>query len=887
MNGMDERKQLHKDDRGSALAMIIVIIAFIAILASVLMFASYAGYKMRLVDKQGTNNFYTAETVLDEINVGLQREVSEALSVAYEEVMTNYSAEGSASERNQALRKVYFAELKNRLQMGADPAMNDPTVDPGKYSVNKLRSYLTDASRGDAPEDEKGSRKAFEEERATYGAIVESDIGADDDDSVSYEMDINNTRLLLKDLRVSYINQSGYVSMISTDVRIDLPPFTFAQAAAMPALETCSLIADDTLFLCNTTAGGDIHFKGDVYAGQIYIGDPSETWPAVRNNEKDGTVASAVSSDRISPACTPALATSVSFENLDGTETVNPALIISRNNIELGAGSLLCSQSNGGAKDSVELWGRNLNLYSATADLSGSVNLKDDLTLAGKGSVATLAGEYNGFGYLNTAGVKDVGEGEEESGYEGEKTKKEDGSTPDDAEDGSDVYATPDASSAIVINGRDSVLDLSALERLTICGRAYVATAYDKKNDADASEEVQKNKSNIMMGESLAVKSNQLIYLVPPEAIGCEIERDGTVGDSVFNCNPLTLEQYEEIISNDGGEGEENLYILLDGTKEIPELGNKKLNEYMVQEDVAGGGSAYVPEIIFQQTNAGTLVYLYMRFPDEDTANRYFRDYYGLNKESVDRYTKLYADDIKMAKDSLLYLNVAGNMLTYEGEEGYKIVSSDDSTANLSQAINASSLKDNTFASLCSKLVRVSGPLTLTEKNRTAFENIVDELQVQNVIDAKKSDPAANLGNDAVRIDTLDGTASMVLAGSPDRVYEVALAPDNARVIISRGDVLVNKDFAGLIIAKGSITVAAGADLTIEPVDINDFSNLLMTKVDELGQTNAVGEEVPYYLTNIFADGASYAYSGNAAYDAASSQVSLVDLITYERWIKK
>ena len=513
MNGMDERKQLHKDDRGSALAMIIVIIAFIAILASVLMFASYAGYKMRLVDKQGTNNFYTAETVLDEINVGLQREVSEALSVAYEEVMTNYSAEGSASERNQALRKVYFAELKNRLQMGADPAMNDPTVDPGKYSVNKLRSYLTDASRGDAPEDEKGSRKAFEEERATYGAIVESDIGADDDDSVSYELDINNTRLLLKDLRVSYINQSGYVSMISTDVRIDLPPFTFAQAAAMPALETCSLIADDTLFLCNTTAGGDIHFKGDVYAGQIYIGDPSETWPAVRNNEKDGTVASAVSSDRISPACTPSLATSVSFENLDGTETVNPALIISRNNIELGAGSLLCSQSNGGAKDSVELWGRNLNLYSATADLSGSVNLKDDLTLAGKGSVATLAGEYNGFGYLNTAGVKDVGE--EESGYEGEKTKTEDGSTPDDAEDGSDVYATPDASSAIVINGRDSVLDLSALERLTICGRAYVATAYDKKNDADASEEVQKNKSNIMMGESLAVKSNQLIYLVP------------------------------------------------------------------------------------------------------------------------------------------------------------------------------------------------------------------------------------------------------------------------------------------------------------------------------------------------------------------------------------
>ena len=80
MGGLDARKQLHKDDRGSALAMIIVIIAFIAILATVLMFASYAGYRMRLVDKQGKNTFYTAETVLDEINVGLQKEVSAALS---------------------------------------------------------------------------------------------------------------------------------------------------------------------------------------------------------------------------------------------------------------------------------------------------------------------------------------------------------------------------------------------------------------------------------------------------------------------------------------------------------------------------------------------------------------------------------------------------------------------------------------------------------------------------------------------------------------------------------------------------------------------------------------------------------------------------------------
>ena len=83
------RKKLHKDDRGSAMAMVIVIITFIAILAAILMFISYVGYQMRMLDRAGKDNFYTAETVLDEINVGLQNEVSDAVAKAYENVMTN------------------------------------------------------------------------------------------------------------------------------------------------------------------------------------------------------------------------------------------------------------------------------------------------------------------------------------------------------------------------------------------------------------------------------------------------------------------------------------------------------------------------------------------------------------------------------------------------------------------------------------------------------------------------------------------------------------------------------------------------------------------------------------------------------------------------------
>lgn len=848
MTNADERKQFHKDNKGSAMALVIVIIAFIAILASVLMFAAYAGYRMRLVDEQGKDNFYTAEMVLDEINVGLQREVSQSLSAAYEDIMMNYSLEGSGSERNQRFREKYFEQLREHLQ---------DSTDPTKYDIDLLRSYLTEQSLGDVGHGADGSRKAFEdeskpeEERAKYGAIVESDIGTIDEDGASYLMEYNNTRLLLKDLRVSYVNKSGYVSIISTDIRIDLPDFTFAQAAAMPALTTCSLIADDTLFM----EGGAIEITGDAYAGQMIIGNPSETILG----QADGTVPSAIDGSAIRPDTTELGPADVKLVNLKGAEEADlPSLLISRSNIELSANSSLKVAQEDGVKDKVELWAQNMRLRSAEIDLDGLINLKDDLTLAGKESRATLAGEYSGFGYP----------GEDSGG-----------------EEDADAYASPDASSAIVINGQDTTLDLSGLDRLTISGRAYVAAAADAgRNPAQSTEEAG-NKKNIMMGESVAVKSNQLIYMVPSEALGCEIEKDGTIGDSVYNCNPLTMEQYQEIITNP------DKFVFLDGSREISALGNKKLNEYIDQETVAGGESAYVPEIVFKHTNAGPLVYCYLRFSDEDAANRYFRDYYSLNSQSVDRYTELYAKDIKMSPDTLLYLNMAGNMLVQEeGGGAWNVVGAEAFTGNSQQLEDAAKLKNDVFNSLSVKLVRTSNQLTSAEKSRTAFSNIVSEIELENVLSATHKD--------GVPIKTPDGTCSIVLTtgqvpdgegGMTKQPYTVdSSSDDNVKIVISLGDVVVKRctrPFRGIIIAKGNITLEAGA--VVEPIDVNDFSKILLTKVDELTETQESGEEVYYYLTNIFADGTSYAYSGNAAFDAGSSRVSMTDLISYERWTKK
>ena len=837
MGNADKRKKRGLGDRGSAMVMVIVIIAFVAILASVLMFLSFSGYQMRAADRRTKDNFYTAETVLDEINVGLQGEISDALAKAYSEVMNNFALYRSANERNKVLHELYYKELQEQLQKSAS--------EKDYYSVDKLRTYLSADSRGDGD----GKRETFLSGGATYGAIVESNLEYATEPE-KYKMVVeNNSKLVLKDLKVSYVNESGYISIISTDIRISIPSFNFSQASALPDLEQCCLLADDTLFMGNTSAGGSIVVKGDAYAGQMLVGMPEDPVYSVFDKDKKA--------DEKTPLALPTLlSTSVSFEKADNAEPLAKAVVISRENVEVAESSTLKTTD-------VELWARNLDLMSAEADLTGTVNLKDDFTLSGKDSRAVLKGEYNGFGYLaseaGTGGAGAGGSGDAGTGGSGDAGTGGAGDPADTAD------MRHDSSSAIVVNGRDSVLDLSGLERLTISGRAYVATAHNAA-DTTATEEEKKNKKNILMGESVAVKSNQLIYLAPSEAVGCRIGENGIIGASEFGCNPLTLEQYEMITNNP------DKYCLLDGTRQIPALGNKSLNTYISEETLSGGGTAYMPEVVFRQTNAGPLVYCYMRFKDEDAANQYFVDYYAVNSEAVDRYTQLYAKEIKMA-DSLLYLNMAGNMLVYQGTEGWSVKTPADSTGNKQQAKRLSALKEDVYNALSAKIMRTSNQLTDEEMTKTAFQNIVDETEVRIILHEK--------GAQEVKIDTLGASPDSLVLTQRDEYVIDASTPSSVKMVVSLGNVTVKSDFEGLIIAKGNITVEAGAALTLKPLDPDAFSNILRTKIDELSVDR------DYYLLSIFSDGVSYVTSGNASTDMGTERVSFVDLITYENWNKK
>lgn len=806
-------KKLHQDNTGAAMAMVLVIILFISIIAAILMFLAYLGYQMRLIDKQGKDTFYTAETVLDEINTGLQLEVSAAMAKAYNDVMTQYAFLDTPAKRSAKFNEIYVNELKTVLQ-GASAE--------GTYDITKLRSYLSDDVLGDTAASDltdpakRGSRSSFK----TYGAIVESNL-ADD----SYKMTKRDSEsLLLQDLKVTYVNQNGYVSIISTDIRLVLPTVSFAQASELPNLYNTSLIADETLAMGNTAGGSGVRIQGDAYAGRMTVGKTDE--------------------HNFLPA------SQVFFENLDGAEDNDLSLVVSREDVTVNNSEL--------STDSVDFWANNILLSESDAVMSGSTNLKDDMLLQGVGSRLRLTGEYTGFGMMATAPAN-PSSGEE---GEGEEEEEVDNST------------NPSYSSAIIVNGRESVLDFSGLDSMTIAGRSYVQTKVQYTGTDERVDSDKVNKSNIMMGESVALKSNQLVYLVPGEALGCIIKEDGSTGESKYGCNPLTLDQYEEVSNFEK-------YVFLDGDRPISALGNKALNYYIEKENVAGQTVAmYMPELIFKQTSAGTLVYCYLRFPNEEKANMYFTDYYNVNAEQVSQYTKLYANEVKMADPAAMtYLNLAGSMLVYDQGQttpASLLAAPDDGLSSFysknKQAQEISVSKNRIYQALSAKMVTDTNQLTMAEMGQTAFKNIVDQTKLEEILDAAH----------AHKVEIETGTPGNIKkAVLTDADYTVNGSAPDAGIIVSLGNVEVEKNFTGLILAGGDITVSAGgAGVKLAPMDIGDFTEVFEASTD-IGGTE-------YFVLDVFKDGKNFSSgAGGGSGSATGSRLVPVDLIVYERWNKR
>ena len=755
-------KNCIKNNNGAALVTVIIAVAFIMVLVSIIMTTSLINYKMKRTNVYAKDTFYSAEQVLDEINIGLQRYMSDSLSGAYMDVMENFT-DLDSEKKNTMMKTKYYERMWGYL--ASDVAHKH-------YNTATLYSMLKPTTQWQG------------DETTGYGTVLKA--ASSDGTTFSDEGNMftyDEQGIILKNLRVYYKDSKGFVSIIQTDIRLSYPEFDFASNTVLPDIPDYILIADDGIEFA--AASGTASMEGDIYADSIKTNGANKATPFVLEHKGNGE-------------------------------------LIVKHDLDL-KGSRFSNE------DKSTLWAENIIANSSDVTIRGlNTNVANDLNIKGKNSNISLSGLYNGYGNSST-----------------------------DA----------DESSAILVNGVDSTLDLSNLKRITLAGHAYIGTAPNITNPGEGSGEGGSQTTNpedtskdIYTGESISVKSNQLMYLVPPECIGVST----TNMESRYVKNPITSDEYTAI-----KEGVKNgTMIEVSDEVMVSKLGTN-ISGY-IKKDIQ---NKPIVEKKFVRTSDPnkSLVYYYMTFPNEATANLYFQVYYNANKASIDKYMSFYAKEIKFpSNNSSLAIRLAGNAIMTDANDEYVAVpySLTDGSVSMNQSREQYS---NQFTALCTKLLHSYSELVNLNKAPSDTEGVVYE----NLVDSTKlvefvNNAPGHVG-DSVTLDSGTSYGKAVVSNGDFTVNDTSI-----HLVIAEGDVNVNTStFSGTIICNGKVNVAGSCTMKVEPQAVKALMRLYITYDDK----NVM-------VAHVLRDGEDFSFISSSD-DGTKKADSLADMIIYENWKKE
>ena len=787
-NKMIRRNKGKLNNSGSTMLIVMVAIALIAVLATVLMSMSYMNYNMKVTEYQSKKNFYSAEVVLDQINVGLQKEMSDSLEDAYIRSMQRYTLDDDDT-RNANFANYYISELTKRLRKAAlDSQYQIAPIDTdgdGVYDcglVHYLDSSLQAAYlNGDLIIDS----KEMTDPLMQSVAISKSDASG----NITYE----SQGLILYNLYISYTDANDYTTVIETDIRLKTPSLTLVTKTAMPNVFDYSLVADAGIVGGSTAVNAT--FDGNVYAGND----------------------TGVLTDLGGIACYPS-STSWTFTGESTVISAGPLQV--RNGATLTAGD----ETNCWV-ESIHL-PKNGNLTSGNLTLKGQTYVKDDLTIEGTGAKVTLAGDYYGFGYGTTA--------------------KE--------------------SSAIILNGRNAQVDMTGLNRLMLGGNAYIQTSQVSYTVNASKGYTADNNTDVLTGNALAVKSDQIAYLVPAECIGVS-------GNQVkIGKNPMSEKEYKDwkaYATTDPN------YEMVSLTKEIKILG-KPLNQYELNSP------AY--KTVFRTINGSTLCYLYLDLT-QDGATDYYKDYYYAAETRMKNYIKTYNNRILMNTSNMDEFTTRGTMLTYALDAGpvkgdislVENTINDTLTAEEIAAIEQD-YKENEerFKRLKAKLTTEQTEVTAAELANTVYENLINEA-VMNAL------PANNTGKSYEFEFTSAGlTTEAVFVNNKGKgayVYGDQAEEEDICVIVATGDVYLKNSFDGLLITDGKVYIDGATSI------VPNKSLVLKT----LGQMESSDADAMSLIAKYFKNGDKYSLDTQLSGEVTNSMAgtSMGELIIYENWTKQ
>lgn len=257
---MKERLQKQKR-KGSSLTFVIIAVAFVGILSTIILRVTMINIETKTTDRGVKKDFYSAEAVMDKLNIALENICKDAMKDAYIELLQNYSTDGILTTDENAVQnkfaKNYLNNLISKIAPGKAMSANYTLADGTTYDPDVIVQAMNDAFNTDGEGDVGTKYLDIDKSKAELALTY---------DPTKYNAE---QYLTLKNVKVNYkenINGEDMATWITTDIKLVVPKLSFEGANIYPDFTKYAIIGDEKVDALNGTEKATV--TGNVYAGE-------------------------------------------------------------------------------------------------------------------------------------------------------------------------------------------------------------------------------------------------------------------------------------------------------------------------------------------------------------------------------------------------------------------------------------------------------------------------------------------------------------------------------------------------------------------------------------------------------------------------------------------
>lgn len=565
-----KRKLRHTDDHGSSFVLVIVATTFMCILASAILMGAMMTYKLKYYKLNSLNNFYEVETALDEMYAGVGAATNEHLYSAYTttaELVVVYDTKAQAyttldnKSANELFKKLFMTgfvadtnykslqnvteTLQSFISNEYDAADNPNGV---RLDTSNMKLIYTDANN-----------KTTTQFYKSNGAVKTAKDSGYENDKVQSVTFKNICVKRSVDLQGS--TAGTYEQSITTDIVLTEPEYNVSfdtSSVSNNTLYEYAILADMGVEVGedNDNRTTDAQVKGNIYAASDYYNkdynDVAETKVTNKYESKPSTMWGTKDSSAYSGI----------FVNGKNTSlTLNSDVVVCSGSLAAYNGAEI--NLSGRTQTLSELWADNIVIGGkdgGSLKASADAYIFDDSELnAEKASLKFTQGSYFGYSY-NAQDTRSLNylrqKGYLATGYK---------------------LRSHFSDSAIIVNGKNSTLDLQELNSLYIAGKSYIEfskIAASSVPEDDENITVDENADyafttleDYSTGQSLDVKTNQLMFLTQWSVVNNTEKVDPDTGittvtlqfPKTFEADANILDLYDDFLNDLATEGDKGV----------------------------------------------------------------------------------------------------------------------------------------------------------------------------------------------------------------------------------------------------------------------------------------------------------------------------------------